>query len=282
MDILAPDSANFDHLIQVDTNIQPHIKSMSRILTNSIEIMIIDSFQHAIDIHSQLPHLNFPVSQWVRYLPLHEPKVLTILKNTTPENLPSLIEEITTIQPLKNTKQINPFILDIVLSPEAKNILSSKCDYDLFQKSLISTFVQKLPSYKGLVSSFAFAEIAKIDDKLSNESREIFQQINNDDLNQFFSRTFKNDFVYTLFNNQDEFLKFFNVPIHDYLKSSRHNHILEAFVDKCSSINALTDDFPTLYPNEVQSISNMTKKHKILILEEKLPIKNISGKKNKI
>lgn len=282
MNILAPDSANFDHLIQVDTNIQPHIKNMSRILTNSIEILMIDSFQHAIEIHSQLPQLHFPISQWIRYLPIHEPKFLTILKNTPSENLPNFIEEITNVVPLKNTKKTNPFVLNLIFSPEAQNILKNKCDYDLFEKSLISTFVEKLPTYKGLVCSFAFAEIAKIDDKISHESREIFKQINTEDLNKFLSRAFKNDFMYSLFNNQDEFFQFFNVPINDYLKSAHHNHVLETFVDKCSLLHALNDEFPTLYPHEVKKVIDMTKEHKNLILQEKLPIKNLSSRKNKI
>lgn len=110
MDILAPDETNFDHLKQVDTNIQPYIKNMSRVLTNSIEILISDSFNKAIEIHSHLPHLQFPLSKWIRYHHVSEQHFLKILKNTSSENFPALIENLVSIEKFK-THQSFCFIL---------------------------------------------------------------------------------------------------------------------------------------------------------------------------
>lgn len=248
MDILAPDETNFDHLKQVDTNIQPYIKNMSRVLTNSIEILISDSFNKAIEIHSHLPHLQFPISKWIRYYHISEQQFLKILKNTTPENFPALIDNLVHVDKIKDTQHINPFIFSYCFTEDAQSIINNKYDLLKFQKQLVEKLIEELPSYKSTVSTFAFAEIVKISLHLHQESQHLFSVISEQQADDLFSKALKNDYTYSL---------------------------VDFFIQKVSSIEPFNNTiFPTLYPNEVQLVQKLKNKHDCLVLENKLPEKN--------
>lgn len=283
MDILAPDEANFEHLKQVDTNIQPYIKNMSRVLTNSIEILISDSFNKAIEIHSHLPHLQFPLSKWIRYHHVSEQQFFKILKNTTFENFPALIENLVFIDKLKNLEHINPFVLSYCFTDDAQSIISKKFDYSEFKNILINKFVEKIPSYKGTVNSFALSEIVKISLSINQEEQNIFKKLTKEQLNTFLSKSFNNDYAFSLFDSQQEILRIFNIPITEYLKSSQNNPIIEHLIQEISILDPFDNSkFPTLYPNEVQLIQSLKPKHDFIVLENQLPEKNVKIKQPKI
>ena len=283
MDILAPDEANFDHLKQVDTNIQPYIKNMSRVLTNSIEILISDSFNKAIEIHSHLPHLQFPISKWIRYYHISEQQFLKILKNTTPENFPALIDNLVHVDKIKDTQHINPFIFSYCFTEDAQSIINNKYDLLKFQKQLVEKLIEELPSYKSTVSTFAFAEIVKISLHLHQESQHLFSVISEQQADDLFSKALKNDYTYSLVDSQQEFFKTLQIPIENYLKSSQKNSLVDFFIQKVSSIEPFNNTiFPTLYPNEVQLVQKLKNKHDCLVLENKLPEKNSKTKQPKI
>lgn len=283
MNILAPDEANFDHLIQVDKNIQPHIMNMTRILSNSIEILVIDSLNRAIEIHSQLPHLDFPVSQWISYTPVHQEKLLKILSHTPGENLPTFIQNIISVKPSKLYPNKNPFIFSYLFNEEAQSIISQKYDYSKFQRLLLTHFMKELPKFQYIVNTFAFSELFKIDSLILPENKEIFNQLSDEHLEHFFFKAFKNESTYAAFDKQQRFFNYFDIQIVDYLQSNRSNPLIEKFIEKCVAIDPFNNsEFPTLFPEEIKLIQKLKTEHDFLVLNSKMPEKNIKSKPSKI
>jgi hypothetical protein len=283
MNILEPDEANFDRLIQLDKNIQNHIKNMNRILSNSIEILILDSLERAINIHSQLSYLNFPISQWISYIPIHQEKLLKILSNTPSENLPMLIDNIVNVRTSKLNPNKNPFVLSFFLNKEAQSIIEKKYNYSEFQNILLTKFIKKLPTYQGFHNTFAFAELFKIDSFILPENKSIYNQLSKEHLENFFFKAFKNDMVYSVFDRNESFFNYFSIDIVKYLQSNNNNPVIEKFIEQCFTIDPFNNTkFPTLLPEEINIIKKLKIQHDFLVLNSKIPEKNIKYKSSKI
>lgn len=184
---------------------------------------------------------------------------------------------------MKNLKHINPFVLSYCFTDDAQSIISQKFDYSEFKNILINKFVEKIPSYKGTVNSFALAEIVKISLSINQEEQNIFKKLTKEQLNTFLSKSFNNDYTFSLFDSQQEMLKTFQIPITEYLKSSKNNPVVEYLIQEIFILDSFDNSkFPTLYPNEVQLIQTLKTKHDFLVLENQLPEKNLKIKQPKI
>lgn len=286
MDILAPDHVNFDHLIQIDKNIQPYIKNMKMILSNGIEILINDSFKCAIEIHSQLPHLSFPLSQWLAYIPAAQEKkaIFQILSQTSVDNLPDFIHNIVNVAPMKLLPDTHPFTISYFLSDTAQKIISKKMNYSDFQHLLINSFAKNLHNYKGKMATFAFAELFKIAPLILPEHKDLFQQISDKHIQDFFHHVFRNDYVYSVFDDKNKsFFTYFSIDLFSYLTSDKSNYIIDKFIEKCVLIDPLkNNDFLTLFPEEIITIQTLKKQHDFLVLDSQIVKKNIKSTIKKI
>lgn len=282
MDLLAPDEANFNHLLQVDINIKPHINNMKKILSNSIEILIADSLSRAVEIHAQIPHLHFPFSKWSKYKQLDNTTILAVLGNMPIENYPQLIHDCVNVAPVKYFSEgdtiYNPFILRTLLSSQSKTIISSKGEsFSTFQKDLLQAFVTKIPSYTKETALFAFIELTHFHEAILPENQIIFKQLSSPQLDKFLSYSFNNSFILeTFFDKNNKFFEPLCSGFYDYLKSPNQNVIFDYLSEKIAVLDAFSNQvFPSLFPDEIEKIQRLKKEHEflVLVLDNKLPSK---------
>lgn len=281
MSILTPDENNFKHLQQVDKNIQPYINNMKKVLTNSIEILISDSFDRAIHIHSFLPSLDFPFSEWSKYQELSPHKIIKIFDKIPEENYLELFNNCVNVIPVTwNEKQdstlYNPFIIKTLFSSEAKNIILSKgLDYSKFQHDFLESFVKKIPSYKNETAMFAFIELTNFYKDILPENQSVFNQLNDKDLNKFLSYVFKNNFTYYIKNDMKNM--FFSNKckgFFEYLESSHSNKVFDHLSHSLCLVESIENNsYPTLFPDEIERIQKSKKEHDFLVLDNKLSSK---------
>ena len=276
MDILAPDEKNFNHLSQVDINISPYIKNMQKILSNSIDILISDSLDRAIETHSHLPHLHFPFSLWSKFKKLEKDKILSILNNIPIENYSHLITNCVNVVAVKhfekNDNIYNPFIISTLLSDESKDIITTKGqNYSEFQHNLLQTFVEKIPSYSKETALFAFIELSLFYHYVLPENESIFNQLNEKTLDHFLDNVLNNDYTYYIkYEMHNKFFSYKAKGVFSYLKSSHKNKIFDHFTSK---VCCLEPDKINLYPillwDEITNITNLKKEHDFLVLDNK-------------
>lgn len=274
VDILAPDEVNFKYLKQIDKNIQPYIVNMKDILHNGLYMLISDSFQRAIKIHSKLPDLPFPFSQWHKYMFLQTNVILNIFENVPAKNYPSLIENLTNIECIKWDKELreneffNPFLINYFFSYESQSIIKRKNqNFAEFQKKLLTSFVEKIPSYKRETAMFAFVELTKIQKFILPENQMVFNSLTNDQLDTFLNSVFHNSYT-----NENVNKKIFDKQyLYNYLNSSQKNNVLEYFIEKVGAIDPSNNKiFLTLALDEINEIQGLRKIHNYLTLKNNL------------
>lgn len=296
MNILEPDETNFNHLIQVDKNIKPYINNMKKILTNSIEILIADSFDRAIHIHSFLTSLDFPFSQWSKYRELQPHQIIKIFNNIPEENYSKLFENCVNVFPViwngeeQNLNFYNPFIIKTLFSLEAQSIMKSKgANYSNFQHDFLQVFVKNIPSYKNETAMFAFIELTHFFKDILPENQSIFNQLDDKVLNKFLSNVFNNNYTYYIRDDVSNKLisnKFFTNQCNgffNYLDSSHSNKVFDHLSHNlCRSEYIENNLYHTLFPEEIRRIQDSKKEHDFLVLDNKLQKKSLQSKKMKI